>query len=355
MRVLTVVGARPQFVKAAPVSRALRTRAEEVLVHTGQHYDDVLSAAFFRDLEIPAPDVHLGVGSGAPGPRLAAMIRGVAQAIRDREPDVVLVFGDTDSTLAGALAAREAGTRLVHVEAGMRSGEAGAPEEVNRIATDHLSDLLLATTASAAETLRAERARGRVEVVGDPMLDVCLAEIEAARSLDVPASLGLVEGGYLAATLHRAENTDVAARLATIVRTLDGLGLPVVLPCHPRTRKALNDLGLGDDLHALRLVEPLSYRRMLGLIAGARGVLTDSGGLQKEAFYVGVPCATLRDATEWTETVTAGWNTVVGADPDRIRAAVAAFGAPRPPRDLATFGNGGASEAVARCVTEFAR
>ena len=352
MRILTVVGARPQFVKAAPVSRALRERHEEVLLHTGQHYDDSMSDVFFRDLRIPSPDIHLGVGSGDAGPRMAAMIRGVGDAIRRRAPDVVLVYGDTDSTFAGALAAHAAGTRIAHVEAGLRSGNLGAPEEINRICTDHMSDLLLAPTPSAADALRAERARGRIEVVGDVMLDACLSVAAAARALGVPAKLGLAPRAYYAATLHRAENTDDAGRLSAIVRTLGDLDLPVIFPCHPRTRHALTRLGFGRRVGGLHLIDPLSYPEMMGLLADARGLLTDSGGLQKEAYFLAVPCVTLRDETEWTETVASGWNRLAGADPALIRQAVAALKAPGEAPDLALYGGGTAAGAVARLIGE---
>ncbi|MCE9637860.1 MAG: UDP-N-acetylglucosamine 2-epimerase (non-hydrolyzing) [Planctomycetes bacterium] len=354
MRVLTVVGARPQFIKAAPVSRALRRLGEEILVHTGQHYDESMSDVFFRDLRIPPPDVHLGVGAGSvtadPGPRLAAMTRGIAAAIAARKPTCVMVYGDTDSTLAGALAAHEAGLPLAHVEAGLRSHNLKMPEEINRIAADHISDLLLPPTPSAAATLRAERVRGQVVVVGDVMLDACLSVAEAAKALGVPAKLGLTPRGYYAATLHRAENTDDPVRLAAIVGALDSLDLPVVLPCHPRTRGALGRAGLLDGLTGLRLIDPIPYPEMMGLLAESRGLLTDSGGLQKEAYFVAVPCVTLRDETEWVETVHSGWNRLAGADAARIRAAVAELKAPGESPDLAFYGGGHAAETVADCV-----
>jgi len=350
MKVLTVVGARPQFVKASVVSRALRGRHEEILVHTGQHFDDALSDVFFRDLGIAAPDVRLDVGGSAPGPRLAAMVRGIAAAAADRRPDVVLVYGDTDSTLAGALAARAAGVRLAHVEAGLRSGNLRMPEESNRIATDHLADLLLCPTAGAADALRRERAKGRVDVVGDVMLDACLAVAVEAKRLGAPARHGVAPRGYFVATIHRAENTDDPSRLASIVAALDSLDRPVLLPCHPRTARALADAGLSADLNALRLLPPLPYAEMTGLVADARALLTDSGGLQKEAYFLGVPCVTLRDETEWGETVAAGWNRLAGTDAVRIREAVAAARAPDAAPDLAAFGGGDASRRVVAAI-----
>jgi UDP-GlcNAc3NAcA epimerase len=340
MRVLTVVGARPQFVKAAVVSRALRERHEEVLLHTGQHYDDALSRAFFEDLGLPEPDVRLSPPGGAWGPRMAAMTRGVADAIRARRPDVVLVHGDTDTTLAGAFAARETATPLAHVEAGLRSHNLRMPEEVNRIAADHLSDLLLCPTAASCERLAAEHARGRVELVGDVMLDAFLAILPRARSLGMAKRHGVEPGGYFVATLHRAENVDDPVRLTALVSGLRGLDAPVLLPCHPRTRTALARTGLDADLGALRLLPPLPYSEMLGLLSDARALLTDSGGLQKDAYFLGLPCLTLRTETEWTETVATGWNRLVPADPVAIReAALDAAPADALP-DLDSFGGG---------------
>ncbi len=350
MKVLTVVGARPQFVKAAPVSRALRVRHEETLLHTGQHFDDAMSDVFFRDLGLPAPDVRLAVLDADAGARLAAMIRGIAAELASRGPDVVLVYGDTDSTLAGALAARELGVRVAHVESGLRSFDLRMPEEVNRIATDHVADLLLCPTESAAAQLRRELAKGRVEVVGDVMLDATLAVADAARRLDAPSRHGVARGGYYVATLHRAANTDDPSRLASIVAALDSLDLPTLLPCHPRTAAALGKAGLDAPVSSLRLLPPLPYVEMTGLVAGARAVLTDSGGLQKEAYFLGVPCVTLRDETEWNETIAAGWNRLAGADPGRIREAVRAASPPAEKPDLATFGGGHAAARVVAAI-----
>ncbi len=353
MRVLTVVGARPQFVKAAPVSRALRRRHEERLLHTGQHYDAELSGVFVRELGIPEPDTNLGVGSGPTGTRMAAVVRGIARELDAVRCDAVLVYGDTDSTLGGALAAREAGVPLVHVEAGLRSGDMGMPEERNRIAADHLAALLLCPTVAAAETLRNEGASGDVRVVGDVMLDGCLAAAEAARRIDVTAEYGVAPGAYYAATLHRAENTDDPARLRSIVAALDGLDAPVVLPCHPRTRAALLHGRLLDGRSSLRLIEPSPYAHMLALVLHSRGLLTDSGGLQKEAYFLSVPCVTLRDTTEWPETLVDGWNVLVGADRGRIHDAIAGLERPATPPDLEQFGGGRAADAVADAVCAF--
>lgn len=349
MRVLTVVGARPQFVKAAPVSRRLRERHEEVLLHTGQHYDAALSDVFFQDLRIPAPDVHLGVRTAGVGARYAEMTHGIRGVLDERDCDVVMVYGDTDSTLAGALAARLAGVPLVHVEAGLRSFNQRMPEEINRIVTDHLARLLLCPTPGSAEQARSEGIAGEIRVVGDVMLDACLNVAETARAIDVAERFGVEPGSYYSATLHRAENTDDGARLRAIVDTLGDLDAPVLLPCHPRTRAALERHGLRGPFGGLRLLDPVRYAEMMALVLHSRALLTDSGGLQKEALFVGVPCITLRDETEWVETVEQGWNRLVGADATAIRAAVDALdsrdaGAP----DLEPFGGGQAADRVVR-------
>lgn len=333
------------------MSRALRARHEEVLLHTGQHHDDAMSGSFFRDLSLPEPDVHLGLAATGHGARLAEMLRGISGAIRDRRPDAVLVYGDTDSTLAGALAAREAGRRLVHVEAGMRSGNPFQPEEINRIATDHLSDLLLAATPSAAAALRREGCRGRIETAGDVMLDVCLSAAAAARPLGILAKFGLEPRAYHVATVHRQENADDPVRLRAIVGALSRLPRTVLFACHPRTRKALATMGL-EAAGSLRIVDPLPYLWTMALVESSAGVFTDSGGLQKEAMYLGVPCVTLRDETEWVETVASGWNRLAGADAALIARAAAELAPPASPPDLALYGGGRAAENVARFVSE---
>jgi UDP-N-acetylglucosamine 2-epimerase len=348
MRVLTVVGARPQFVKASAVSRCLAPDHDEVVVHTGQHHDAALSQVFFDDLGIPPPAARLDVGHLTGGERLDTMTRGVHAEIRERKPNVVLVYGDTDSTLAGALAARRAGVLLAHVEAGLRSGILRMPEEANRIATDHLADLLLCPTAEAAQQLVAERARGRIATVGDVMLDV-VVRVSSEPEERVPACLaGLARGQFFIATLHRASNVGDPERLARIADLLAGLDLPVVLACHPRTRAALAAIGRGHDRGALRLVAPLRYAEMLAAMARSRAVLTDSGGLQKEAYFLGVACVTLRDETEWRGTLVGGWNHLVGANAARLRAALDSLDRVRGGRDLARFGSGRAAQEIVR-------
>lgn len=324
MRVLTVVGTRPQFVKAFPVSRALRECHEEVLVKTGQHYDPELSAVFFDELGIPAPDYDLEVGSGSHGAQTATMLERLETIIERESPDIVLTYGDTNSTVATALAAAKLDPPLAHVEAGLRSFNRGMPEEINRVVTDHVSDLLFAPSATAVDNLAAEGITDGVHEVGDVTHDALLwARDEAADRSTVLADLGLEPDGYVLATVHRAANTDDPGRLAAIVEGLATASLPVVLPAHPRTTKALADAGLEERARgALVLTEPAGYLDFVRLLDGARAVATDSGGVQKEAFFLRTPCVTLRDETEWVETVEAGWNTLVGADAAAIERAL---------------------------------
>ncbi len=324
MRVVTVVGARPQFVKAAPVSRALRPHHEEVLVHTGQHYDDAMSASFFRDLEMPEPDVNLDVGSGTHGVMTGEMLRRLEPVMLEHAPDAVLIYGDTNSTLAAAVVAAKLSfggrhPRLVHVEAGLRSFNPRMPEERNRIVADHLSDLLLAPTETAMRNLAAEGLAERAELVGDVMVDAVLWGMERALEHLPEAARGLDR--YLLLTMHRAENVDDPSRFGPI---LDGLALdlPVIFPVHPRTRAVLEGGGRRLPPNVIA-TQPVGYLEMLALETGAHAIATDSGGVQKEAYLAGVPCITLRSETEWVETVEAGWNRVVDADPEGVAAALA--------------------------------
>jgi UDP-N-acetylglucosamine 2-epimerase len=343
VRVLTVVGARPQFIKAAPVSRSLRERHTEILVHTGQHHDDAMSASFFRDLEIPEPDANLGVSGGTHGAMTGEMLRRLEPLVIDHEPDGVLIYGDTNSTLAAAVVAAKVsfpnGRRpwLAHVEAGLRSFNLRMPEERNRVVADHLSDLLLAPTDAAMGHLEREGLGSRAELVGDVMVDAHAWAV--ARAGDHLPAVARDLGPYVVLTLHRAENVDDPARLG---RLLDGLELdvPIVFPVHPRTRAALGRAGRSLPSN-VRAVEPVGYLEMVALLAGAAAVATDSGGLQKEAYLSGVPCLTLRTETEWTETVDAGWNRVVDADPVALAAALAdgAFMQRQRPRP-ALYGDG---------------
>ena len=314
MRILTVIGNRPQFVKAAAVSRLVREHHEELIVHTGQHYDDELSQVFFDELGVPAPDRQLDAGGGTNTAQTARILALLEEVVRDCEPDLVLVYGDTNSTLAGALAAKQAGLSLGHVEAGMRSFDRAMPEELNRVLTDHASDLLLCSTETAAQNLERESVQGEVHVVGDVMADVSLAFRSVAEERStVLADNSLSDSEYIVATAHRAGNVDDPGSLARLVALLEGLNETCVLPLHPRTASRLEEFDLRARLEAaphMRLLAPLGYLDFMKLAMHARAVLTDSGGVQKEAYLLGVPCVTLRETTEWTETVRAGWNTL---------------------------------------------
>jgi len=351
VRIVTIIGNRPQFVKAAAVSRKLRETHEELIVHTGQHYDDELSRIFFEELRVPAPDRQLGTGSGSNTAQTARILAALDPVLDKLRPALALVYGDTNSTLAGALAAAQAGIAVGHVEAGMRSFDRTMPEELNRLLTDHASGLLLCSTETALGNLEREGARGEAHLVGDVMADVSLAfrDIAAKRST-ILADLGLEAGSYLAVTAHRAGNVDPPERLDRLVDLLEALPRPVVFPVHPRTRGRLEGAGLIDRLDGLRLVPPLGYLDFLELARHARALLTDSGGVQKEAYLLGVPCVTLRNTTEWVETVEAGWNVLVDLDRDAALAALER----RPPAERPElFGGGHASDRVCEVVAAY--
>jgi UDP-N-acetylglucosamine 2-epimerase (non-hydrolysing)/UDP-GlcNAc3NAcA epimerase len=352
MRVLTVIGNRPQFVKAAAVSRLLRAEHEEVLVHTGQHYDDELSAVFFSELGIPRPDRQLRLGTGSNTEQTARMLAALGPIVAEAAPDAVLVYGDTNSTLAGGLAAAQAGVPVAHVEAGMRSFDRAMPEELNRVLTDHLSSLLLCPSETAVDNLARESVAGRVELVGDVMVDVALlVQPRAAADGAVLAGAGVEPGGYVLVTAHRAGNVDDPVRLERLVALLEALPLPAVLPLHPRTRARLEAGGLLERLEAapqLLVRPPLGYLEFTSLLVHSRAMLTDSGGVQKEAYLAGVPCVTLRDRTEWVETVEAGWNVLVDLDAAAALAALErAVPAERPP----LYGDGRAGERVVAALS----
>jgi UDP-N-acetylglucosamine 2-epimerase (non-hydrolysing)/UDP-GlcNAc3NAcA epimerase len=342
-----VIGNRPQFIKAAAVSPPLRRVHDEVLVHTGQHFDDRLSAVFFAELGLPAPDRELGVALGSATSQTARMLSALEPVLADVAPDVVLVYGDTNSTLAGALAGAQAGIPVAHVEAGMRSFDRAMPEELNRVLVDHASALLLCSTEVAMANLRDEHVAGVRELVGDVMVDIALSVGPAARErLDLVRARGVEPGGYVLATAHRAGNVDDPDRLARLVSLLEAVGLPVVLALHPRTGARLRTFGLMERLEAaprITVTEPLGYVELAALLSHARAVLTDSGGLQKEAYLAGVPCVTLRASTEWTETVSAGWNVLVDLDPE---AALTALMREPPVERPPLYGDGHAGERV---------
>lgn len=350
IRILSVVGARPQFVKAAPVHRALAARRERihlVQVHTGQHYDENLSDVFYRDLGLPPPDVHLGVGSGSHATQTAAMLERLEPVVAAARPDWVVIYGDTNTTLAAALVAAKLVAPLAHVEAGLRSFNRAMPEEQNRVVADHLSAMLFCPTPAAVRNLAAEGIARNVHEVGDVMAEALAEASTAAARSSVLERLGVAPGRYAVATVHRAENADDPDRLRGILGALERLDEPVVFPVHPRTRAAAEAMGWRPRAR-VRVVEPLGYLDMVRLVGAARVVLTDSGGLQKEAFWLGVPCVTLRGETEWVETVASGWNTLAGADPDAIVVA-ARRAAPPGPRAPAWTGER-PSERIARLL-----
>jgi UDP-N-acetylglucosamine 2-epimerase (non-hydrolysing)/UDP-GlcNAc3NAcA epimerase len=349
LKVVTVIGNRPQFVKAAAVSRPLRARHDEVIVHTGQHYDDELSTIFIEELGVPRPDYELGLGTGTNTEQTGRMLGALGPLLADERPDVVLVYGDTNSTLAGGLAAAQAQIPVAHVEAGMRSFDRRMPEELNRVLVDALSALLLCPSQTAVANLEREHAHGQIELVGDVMVDVALLFQPRARERTPRVAS---DDGFVLATAHRAGNVDDPARLRALVDLLCAVPGPVVLPLHPRTRARLATAGLLERAESELLVTPpLGYVDFTALLVRSRAVLTDSGGVQKEAYLAGVPCVTLRDTTEWVETVDAGWNVLVDLDAD---AALAALERPLPAAHPPLYGDGRAAERVAAALERFA-
>ncbi len=351
MKVLSIVGARPQFVKLAPIAAALEAGGHDhVIVHTGQHYDALMSDVFFADLQIPAPDVHLGVGSGSHGVQTGSILAAMDAVIDEHSPDWVLVYGDTNSTLAGALSAVKLHFPLAHLEAGLRSFNRRMPEEHNRVLTDHAADLCLAPTDVAMEHLAAEGLQARSVLVGDVMTDVCfrVRDAMADQAPEVPAGVD-PDGPYLVSTIHRADNTDDPKRLRAIIGALAGLSTPVVLLAHPRLVARASEFGIDLAAGALHTTAPLPYPQMVRAVQRARGVVTDSGGLQKEAFLLGTPCTTLRTETEWTETLENGWN-ILDADLTQV-AAVADRDAPTEAQGT-PYGDGKAALAAVAALAE---
>jgi UDP-N-acetylglucosamine 2-epimerase len=353
VKILTVIGNRPQFVKAAAVSRVLREHHDEVLIHTGQHHDDELSAIFFEELDVPRPERQLHISGGTNTDQTGRMLRELGPLIATERPELVLVYGDTNSTLAGGLAAAQAHVPVVHVEAGMRSFDRRMPEELNRVLTDHLSDLLLCSSQTAVDNLAREHVAGRVVMVGDVMVDVALLfQPRAKADGRVLRDAGVRPDAFVLATSHRAGNVDVPERLRRLVDLLLALDEPVVLPLHPRTGARLDAAGWLDELQAadhVSLTPPLGYLAFTALLTNARAVLTDSGGVQKEAYLAGVPCVTMRDTTEWVETVDAGWNVLVDLDRD---AALAALQHTPPAQRPELYGDGRAGERVVAAIDD---
>ena len=350
MRVLSVVGARPQFVKAALLSREFRARGvDERLVHTGQHYDERMSDVFFSELELPAPHSHLGVGSGSHAHQTAQMMMRLEPVVVESDPDCVLVYGDTNSTIAGALVAAKLNVPLVHVEAGLRSFDRTMPEEVNRLVADRLGDLLLAPSEGSAVQLRREGVDAPIAVVGDLMVDLALLAAERLPSRPpILDRFDLRQKAFAVATIHRAANTENTAVFARLIAGLRKCPFPVVFPVHPRTRSLVEafKVGAGDGIITC---EPLSYLDMLALQLHARAVITDSGGIQKESITLGTPCTTLRDRTEWTETLQDGWNVLAGSDTRRIAEAALR---PAPPHRIFPFGAGDSAGRIVDAIFE---
>ncbi len=352
MRIASIVGARPNFIKLAPVSREIRKDAEELIIHTGQHYDYEMDKIFFQELGIPEPDYHLGIGSGSHGHQTGEMLKGIEDVLMKEKPDMALVFGDTNTTLAGALAATKLHMPVAHIEAGLRSFDRNMPEEINRVLVDHCSDLLFCPTETAVENLKKEGIIRGVHLTGDVMADIlkdCIRIAEkSSRILD---DLDLKPKEYYLATVHRAENTDDPRRLKSITDALCEMG-DVLFPCHPRTEKLLRDGALWDRLNKeVRVIKPVGYLDMLLLEKSARKILTDSGGVQKEAYMLKVPCITMRDETEWVETVEDGWNVLVGADKEKIVSAACSFDPHNEQREM--FGKGDASQKIVEAILDF--
>lgn len=388
MKIVTVVGARPQFIKAAAVSRAIQAfnrgpssfnrrsskrRIQEILVHTGQHYDYLMDRVFFEELQLPRPDYHLGVGSSSHARQTAMMLERIESILGREKPEVVIVYGDTNSTLSGALAAAKLNIPVAHVEAGLRSYHRTMPEEINRLLTDHISTLLFCPTTQAVRNLLKEGIKDgetrAVEKVGDVMYDSILyySKLAGKRST-ILRELGLLRSkgpfapnstlrtlNYYLATLHRAENTDDPKRLKSILEALNKIGvdIPVILPLHPRTKKMIKAHHLLTETKRIQLIDPVSYLNMLILEKNAKAILTDSGGVQKEAYWLEVPCFTLREETEWVETVKSGWNVLVGKDVKRIVNEVRRGGSRKPNRKgMGIFGNGKASEKIVQIIAD---
>lgn len=353
MKIASIVGARPQFIKCAPLSRELRTEHEEILVHTGQHYDHEMSDIFFEELNIPKPDYNLGIGSGNQGEQTGKMLIEIEKVFLKEKPEMVLVYGDTNSTLAGGLAASKLHIRLAHVEAGLRSFDRRMPEEINRILSDHVSDLLLCPTQTAIDNLEKEGITEGVHLAGDVMVDALEYYRKMAKEKSrIIEELGLEKGKYVVITVHRPSNTDSKDNMSNIIEALGQSGKITVFPVHPRTLKYMKGYGICDNIPSnVKLIQPVGYLDMLRLMGDAEKILTDSGGIQKEAYLLEVPCITLRMNTEWVETLGYGWNVLVGTDRKKI---VKALNESRPhDRKKDIFGNGFACKKIGKIINNW--
>ena len=350
MKIITIVGARPQFIKAAPVSKTLRTEHEEIIIHTGQHYDANMSDIFFNELKIPRPDYNLEIGSGSHGMMTGRMLEKLEEIYLKEKPDFVLVYGDTNSTLAGALAASKLLIPVIHIEAGLRSFNKAMPEEQNRILTDHISDLLLVPTEDAIKNLTNEGIKKGIHNVGDVMYDAVLMFKEIAKSKSgLLKELDVNSGEYILTTIHRAENTNDINRLRNMIEALNESGEKIILPLHPRTKKFIEGYGLNFNEN-IKVIDPIGYLEMLMLEENSKMIVTDSGGVQKEAYFMGKLCITMRDETEWVETVACGWNVVVGTDKNKILDNIRNF----KPTSIqqAIFGDGNAAQKILNIINE---
>jgi len=348
MKIITIVGARPQFIKAATVSRIFRNypAVNEYIVHTGQHYDENMSAVFFSELDLPQPHINLNVGSGSHGKQTGQMLEKIEEILVKEKPDWVIVYGDTNSTLAGALAAAKLHIKVAHVEAGLRSYNKQMPEEINRVVTDHVSDVLFVPTQNAMEILRKEGLERKSLLVGDVMYDSFRFYAAKTSSEHLPEIIRKEKAGFYLATIHRAENTDNPDRLKNLFTAFSQLDKIVVIPLHPRTRKMIKNLKISDNI---KIIEPLGYLAMIAALDKCEKVLTDSGGLQKEAFFMKKPCLTLRSETEWVETLVDGWNHVVD---DNIDLILEAIKFPVPVKQESFYGEGNAAEKIVKLLIE---
>jgi len=361
MKIVTVIGARPQFIKASAVSRAIRennlmdrSKINEVIIHTGQHYDKNMSEVFFSELEIPEPTYNLGVNSASHGAMTGQMLEKLEVLMIKEKPDLVLIYGDTNSTLAGTLAAVKLNIPLAHVEAGLRSFNMTMPEEVNRIVADRLSSILFCPTETAVNNLLKEGITDQVYNVGDVMYDVSLFFADKALAQYSLSEWGVHDGEYVLCTIHRAENTDVPERLKSILTSLQDIAdeVAVIFPMHPRTYKLIREYDMVSMLHNIKVIEPVSYLEMVRLEKSAKAILTDSGGVQKEAFFHRVPCLTLREETEWVETMELGGNELCGADKNRILDAWHSLTHHSIKQDVCPYGNGNSAEKIVALLVD---
>lgn len=352
MKILTVIGARPQFIKAATVSNKIRRNGNtEILVHTGQHYDNNMSDIFFKELGIPKPDYNLSIGSSNHGHQTGSMLMALEDIYLKEKPDMVLVYGDTNSTLAGSLCASKLLIPVAHVEAGLRSFNKAMPEEQNRILTDHISELLFTPTLTAVNNLKAENVTKGVHNVGDVMYDAVNLFKERAKEVStITRDLDLAPESYILSTIHRAENTDSIERLTSIIKALSECGKKIILPLHPRTKKFISEYNLhvGDNI---KIIDPVGYLEMLALQENSAKIVTDSGGVQKEAYFLKKPCITMRDETEWVETVNNGWNVIVGSDSNKIKNAIENFNPTGTP--ASAFGSGDTSSLITDIIEDY--